>query len=655
MEQMAIEPRNPSRNCDTVCARIEQGFSRPTLMVFPELAVPGYLIGDFWERAEFLKDVQAANATIAKATNGKPDLVVAFGTVCTDWNRKGEDGRPRRYNAVMIARDGQFLVNPVTRQPFWSKTLLPNYREFEETRYFYDNRRMALELGKTTADLMAPVDLDFGMKGLWRLGFFLCEDGWWQDYEFNPAAQLVERGAQALVNLSCSPFTLGKQAKRDRVFGANSAQLQVPTFYVNSVGLQNNGKTVFAIDGQSTVYSAKGAIVARGPSFAESSLAFELSSAGPNGTQLPLEANGLVGASQAAAAPEGSQAEQSGPRRSAAQIFQLLEYSLRSFMSQAGIKRVVIGASGGIDSSVAAALFARVVEPSDLLLVNMPSRFNSEQTKSAARELATNLGCRYIEIPIEPSIELTRKQIGGLMAQDVGGRLSPLELTLSDFALENVQARDRSSRILAAVAAAFGGVFTCNGNKAEITVGYSTLYGDHAGFLAPLGDLWKHEVYELGRYLNDSIYKRGVIPEFVFGVKPSAELSAQQDITQGLGDPLHYPYHDFLFRAWMQRWNPIGPEETLRLFLDGRLAKEIGCGDGVDLKKLFPTRAAFIDDLERYWKLFCTMAIVKRVQSPPIVAVSQRAFGFDYREALGTVYWSKAYLKLRSEALAVES
>jgi len=281
--------------------------------------------------------------------------------------------------------------------------------------------------------------------------------------------------------------------------------------------------------------------------------------------------------------------------------------------------------------------------------VNMPSRFNSPTTRNLARVLAENLGCLYAELPIQESIEATRQQLDGIAVSSRDGKQAAT-LSLQGPPFENVQARDRGARLLAAVAAAFGGVFSCNANKAELTVGYGTLYGDIAGFLAVLGDLWKEDVYALGRHLN-AAYGREAIPEGIFTVTPSAELSADHDVEKGFGDPLVYPYHDRLFFAFVQRWNRATPEEVLEWHLEGSLADRLGLSPEVDLKALFPTSRDFVADLERWWNLYNGIGAVKRVQAPPILAVSSRAFGYDHREFLGRPAYTRRYLDLKRKAL----
>jgi len=166
-----------------------------------------------------------------------------------------------------------------------------------------------------------------------------------------------------------------------------------------------------------------------------------------------------------------------------------------------------------------------------------------------------------------------------------------------------------------------------------MAVGYGTLYGDLAGFLCPIGDLWKHQVYELAAYYNSNVFHNDIIPKEIFTLPPSAELSLDQDVTKGLGDPLDYPYHDHLFAAWVEHWERKTNTDCLEAYQNNTIDELLKIAPGTTKKK-FPTFEEFSADLQRWWQLFCGIGAIKRVQTPPIIALSKRAFGFDFRESI---------------------
>lgn len=269
-----------------------------------------------------------------------------------------------------------------------------------------------------------------------------------------------------------------------------------------------------------------------------------------------------------------------------------------------------------------------------MLAINLPTRYNCDATKEIAAKLAQNLGVRYEVCPIEQ------------LVNDTADALSAINLQMDVQMLENVQARTRGAGILAAAAAAFGGAVVCNGNKSEFTVGYATMYGDATGYFAPIGDLWKCQVYELAKYVYDTTAR---IPIAALEIKPSAELSDAQSIEQGKGDPLCYAYHDYLFRSWVEWGEDIS--DTLTYYNDGRLAEVIGCGIE-QLNDLFPTRKSFMDDLEHWWGLYKGLAVAKRLQAPPVLALSRRAFGADLPESQTGCWLDGEYLRLKARVLA---
>ena len=616
--QLEVLPGRPEENTERIlghiaCAR--RGGA--ALVAFPEMAIPGYLIGDEWERLAFIRECEACGHRIREAAEG---IAVAFGNVGVDWNRRNEDGRVRKYNALFIAENRRFVRPEGTACDFAIKTLLPNYREFDDSRHFFDLRKLAMEEGRPVEELIAPMPA----AGC-RIGGVLCEDAWDADYAVSPLRVLGRKGADFVLNLSCSPFTLNKNHKRNRVFSALSTAIGRPLLYCNTVGIQNNGKTVFTFDGESCIYDGHGNQVRRLKPFQADCITFDLPLDGSAfGEPIDLRDDGI------------------------GQIHEALSYGTRRFMDLCGVKRVTVGISGGIDSAVVAAMYAKLLPPEDLLLVNMPGEFTSPTTRALAHGLAKGLGCLYAEVPIGDSVALTVRQLDRLRLRSLNGGLER-DLGLSGFVRENIQARDRSARVLAAISAAFGGVFTCNANKAEATVGYTTLYGDLAGYLAMIADLWKGEVYALGRYLNERVYGAEVIPSGCFEIVPSAELSAAQNVDKGQGDPLVYPYHDCLFRSWVESWNRTTPEEILEWYLDGSLARQIGYEGRVE--GLFASAGDFVADLERWWNQYQGMGLAKRIQAPPVLAVKRRAFGFDHREAQMGVRYTRRYQELKRRAL----
>ena len=615
LAQIEVIPGRPQINTATMLREIEAARQDGAeLIVFPEMAIPGYLIGDEWERLSFLRECEECGERIREASQ---DLTIVFGNVGLDPERCNEDGRIRKYNALFVAENGSFLHAHATPYSFVIKTLLPNYREFDDSRHFFDLRKLALELDTDVKQLIAPLKSRLG-----SLGCLLCEDAWDGDYAISPVSILSDAGAQVLINISCSPFTLNKNHKRNRVFNAHAEAAACPMIYVNNTGIQNNGKTVYTFDGSSCVYDGHGNCFTPGKPFDAATTLTDIPLNGDAlGTPVDLRDDGIE------------------------EIFTALQYGARAFLEATGIQSLVVGASGGIDSGVAAALYGTILKPEQLLLVNMPGRYNSDTTRSIAARQAAAMNCWFAEVPIDDSVALTTGQIDGLAITNEQG--DSRTLNLSGFMLENVQARDRSSRILAALASAFGGAFTCNANKSELTVGYTTLYGDLGGCLAVLADLWKGRVYELGRYLNETVYGREVIPQDCFDIVPSAELSDEQDVDAGKGDPLHYPYHDQLFASWVEWWNRTTPEDILSWYQDGSLAERLGF-DG-DLQALFPDAPAFVADLERWWNLYRGLGVAKRIQAPPVLAITRRAFGFDHRESQMGAAYSAAYEELKAK------
>ena len=311
-----------------------------------------------------------------------------------------------------------------------------------------------------------------------------------------------------------------------------------------------------------------------------------------------------------------------------------------------GAARYLVGVSGGVDSSLVASLLAHAIGPERVLAVNMPTRFNSDITRNNAREVCARLGVDYLVCPIEDLYERVAALVRGARFGADAGAYS----TLVD---ENVQARIRGADVLAGLAAKFGAVYTNNGNKTETALGYATLYGDVNGAIAPIADLYKTDVFALARHLNETVFEREVIPANLYDgtTVPSAELSGAQDVTRGLGDPILYGYHDAVLRQMIEyRHHPVDFLEWMRdgVFFD-RIAWHGPRPSLVD----FADAEEWIADLE-WIERQLRVNYFKRIQAPPIIVVSKRAFGFDLRESQVPEYRPRRYGALRAEVARID-
>lgn len=603
------------------------------LVAFPEMALPGYFIGDTWEQSSFLRECEELANELAKETT---ETLLVFGNVGVDWTKQNEDGRVRKYNAAYCAQKGSFLKHPQLQDPFWIKSLSPNYRMFDESRHFYDLRKVAAERAVSFESLLSPLIVQ-SQKKQTRIALNICEDAWDENYPISPIREHCKHNIDVILNISSSPYTLSKANKRHRIFRECVREVHKPMLYVNCIGVQNLGKSVYSFDGASAVYRPE-ANEYRAPSFKEAALVYNLQTDNCDVFAIEKKKDTLILSSEVFAKSTMSVTEE---------LFQAITYALPNILEQWKIHNVVIGASGGIDSALAAALYTQALGSKAVALVNMPTKFNSELTKNAAKLLADNLRTPYVEVPIQKFYESTVSQLSEL---EFSHGVETLQL--SDLVLENIQARDRSARVLSAIAAARKGVFTCNANKTEMTVGYCTLYGDAGGFLAVLGDLWKHQVYDLAKYINTEIAGEDLIPQASMKIVPSAELSARQDVNKGLGDPLIYPYHDALFRTWVEDWDRKTPEDMLRAFMENKTEALMGY-QAQDVLDFFKNDVhAFVNDLEHWWFAHCGMGAFKRMQMPPVFVLSRRGFGKDFREYVGNASLSRKYYELKSKLLA---
>ena len=372
------------------------------------------------------------------------------------------------------------------------KTLHPNYRFFDDDRHFYSVRKLAAEQGRPLSEWAVPFEVPRRGGGRFRFGAQLCEDIWCADYRWDGAvldtlSLYAAAGAEAVFNLSSSPWTWQKNDKRNRTVRDILRPSPLPFLYVNHVGAQNNGKNILVFDGDTTAYEPDGAIAARARPWRE-----EVVFAGGGE---PPRVEAAAGASPAVTVQSSSAA-----LKEVEAVYGAVLTGLRHLDHiRGGANRYLVGLSGGIDSSVVACLLERAFGAGRVYAVNMPTRFNAAVTRDNARGLAEELGMDYLSVPIE--------ELYGAVSRVVREAVFPRSAgDYTQLVDENLQARIRGSDVLSGLAARHGLLFTNNGNKTEMALGYTTLYGDLAGAVAPIADLYKGQVYELGEYLNAEVY-----------------------------------------------------------------------------------------------------------------------------------------------------
>ncbi len=430
------------------------------LVVTPELALMGYLPRDLLMNQGFVRRSCQALRQIASELASAPPLLVGVATP-----NPSDMGRPLFNSAVLLQR-GEV-------GPAFHKTLLPTYDVFDEDRYF--------------EPAVGPQILE--LNG-WRLGISICEDVWndrdfWQRrrYHQDPIEMLVESGAQAIVNLSSSPFISGKQILRERMLGHMAQKYKLPVAYVNQVG--GNDDLIF--DGRSCAFDGEGRLLARAKGFQEDICIVDL--ANRTGT----------------VAEDDFETE--------AEIWHALVLGVRDYVSKTRFSKVLLGLSGGIDSALTAAIAAEAVGPENVLGVLMPSRYSSSGSVEDSLDLAANLGIRTLTLPITDIMHT----YDGVLGEAFRG--CPADVTE-----ENIQSRIRGN-LLMALSNKFGSLLLTTGNKSEISVGYCTLYGDMNGGLAVIADLPKMMVYRVSRWRNRL---KPDIPDGILTKAPSAELRPDQ-------------------------------------------------------------------------------------------------------------------------------
>jgi NAD+ synthase (glutamine-hydrolysing) len=476
------------------------------VVAFPELALTGYPPRDLVEKHSFLdRTAQALDDIAAASAHLRPALIVGYVA------RSPENSAIRAQNAAAVIENGRVVFKQC-------KMLLPTYDVFDEARYFQPAENQEL----------------YTLRGV-KCAISICEDAWndkqfWERrrYSRDPVEELAQKGAELIISINASPWNIGKRRLREAIFHATTQRFHLPVVYVHMVG--GNDQLVF--DGSSFAMTAEGKMAAMAKSFEEDLILFDTATGyGDN------HANHLVGDEA---------------------VFAALVLGTRDYIRKCGFRSVIVGLSGGIDSSLVATIAVEAVGKENVLGVAMPGPYSSEHSLQDARTLACNLGIRFEVIPIQCGYQAMMQTLAPLFAN-----FPP------DTTEENIQSRLRGLTLMA-LSNKFGSLVLTTGNKSEIAVGYCTLYGDMCGGLSVISDVPKTMVYRLARVGNERFARRGLtppIPENTFRKPPSAELRPNQKDTDSLPE---YAVLDAILAGYIERYESaaeIAEKEHLPLDL----------------------------------------------------------------------------------------
>ena len=521
------------------------------LIVFPEMCIVGYPPKDLLELSGF---VDSNLKALEEVRNNVTGISAIVGFVDRNAGQRGKN----LYNAAAYINNKEIVSRHY-------KSLLPTYDVFDEDRYFEPAHSISL----------AKIS---GRKS----GISICEDAWganiiWHGkiHHKDPVESMIRQGAEIIINISASPFTIGKQDERLKMLTSHAKKYNVPIIFVNQIG--GNDDLVF--DGNSLVINKKGVIVDRALSFEEDLLMVEFK--GPD-----ISAGGSkpssVGKRTQAGADEGE----------IESVYDALVLGTRDYVRKCGFKKAVIGLSGGIDSAVTAVIAARALGKGKVLGVTMPSGFSSKGSVKDSKALAKRLGIAFENIPIKSVYNAYTKTLSGVFTG------LPFDVTE-----ENLQARIRG-KILMAISNKHGYLVLTTGNKSELAVGYCTLYGDMCGGLAVISDIPKTMVYDIAEYINR---RKEVIPIHTIEKPPSAELRPDQKDQDSLPP---YDILDGVLKAYVEESRDI--DDIIGRGFNEALVKDI-------IKKV---------DTNEY----------KRKQAAPGLKVTSKAFGTGRRMPLAQRY-----------------
>ena len=550
-----------SGNTAKIIASIDKAKSLGVdLLTLPELAITGYPPEDLLLKPQFIK---RNRYSLNKIIEHSSEIAVVVGFVDSDGDI---------YNAAAVIYDNKLAG-------IYHKIYLPNYGVFDENRYFQAGDNY-------------PVFTIFGVG----VGITICEDMW---YEAGPALVQAYAGAKVLINISASPYHAGKGLSRERMLATRASDSLAIVVHNNLVG----GQDELVFDGNSLIVNEKGEILARGKQFEEDFMAADLNVESVLSSQLRdprrrkqtrwVEERLRKATTIEISSEHREVAKPSLPSRHVerlddlTEIYEALVLGVRDYVRKNGFKKVVIGLSGGVDSSLVGTIATDAVGADDVIGVSMPSRYSSPGSKLDAEALAKNLGIRFMTIPIETAYSAYLETMA-----------EPFEGVHPDVTEENIQARIRGN-ILFALSNKFGWLVLACSNKSETATGYTTLYGDMAGGFVPLKDVPKTLVLELARYKNRREGKE-VIPPDVFTKAPSAELRAGQKDVDSLPP---YEVLDPILKAYVED--------------DATIDQIISMGFDRDTVM----KVAGLVDMSEY----------KRRQSAPGIKITPRDFGRDRR------------------------
>lgn len=517
------------------------------LLVFPEMCICGYPPEDLLHKRHFLIDNRRAVEQLAK-DHPQETIVVGFAEIDGDRDTI-------RYNSLAVLQDG--AVKHIYR-----KGLLPNYGVFDEQRYFHSGNE--------------PLIMD--IKGV-RVAFTICEDIWDLDWLGEFFADTGQK--DLIVNISASPFYVDKLRQRRQIFTECASHFGCAMAYCNLVG----GQDELVFDGRSMFVGATGKVVSEARAFAEDLLVADISVEKQPASISPVAIEGS-GDLQPPADMDVIE-----------EVYRALILGTRDYLQKNGFKRVLIGLSGGIDSSLVAAIAVSALGAENVVGITMPSRFNSPETIGDAERLAQNLDLEFYTVPISAILSQFNTTLDTVPGWDD-----------ATVAFENLQARIRGS-ILMSLSNQFGLLVLTTGNKSETAVGYSTLYGDTAGGFAVIKDVPKTMVYKLSEYVNKVSGKK-IIPVSVIKRPPSAELREDQKDSDSLPD---YDILDAILEGY------IVEDKSVKELIDTGLEEDV------------VRRVITLVDRNEY----------KRRQSPPGVKITPKAFGKDRRMPITNRYRSQ--------------